>query len=188
MSDNAKTKHIGKLTGGSFIHSQKNNEPTFVGVFEIIRDAAKKGERNAIEIRPGQTVRWWGSLSEEMTRGGNAKVDGTIDGLRACGWGGSNLATVPEQIAEGRLEREVYLTVEHYQGKAKVLYVDEARGGGDGDMSGSQLADVAAKLAERIAALKPKKERRAAAKQPPPDEYDGPPMDDGPPPDDDFPL
>lgn len=190
MSGNAKnvrTRHFGRLTSGEFMYSQKEREPMFVGTFEIISDAGK--EPNAIKVLPATKVRWWGSLSEEPWKSGTPKVEGTIDGLRACGWQGASLATVPTQITAGGLAREVYLTVEHYQGKMKVAFVDESRGtGGNEDMPLDQLAELSARLEARIAGLKPKKERMAASKVPPPDEDDRPPPDDSYAMDRDFPL
>lgn len=177
-----KTKHLGRLAGGAFMFSNRENEPMFVGTFAISKDLDPSTNL------AGQTVKWWGSLSEGTYKGGTPKCDGTFDGLRACGWQGANLATVPEQIAAGGLGRDVLLTVEHYNGKMKVMWVDVPRGAaGGGDMTAQQLAELSAKLADRVANLKPKAERMAAKRELPPDD-EGPPADYFAPPGDDYGL
>lgn len=176
-----KTKHLGRLSGGAFMFSNRENEPMFVGTFAISKDIDPS--TNLV----GQSVKWWGSLSEGTYKGGTPKCDGTFDGLRACGWQGTNIATVPEQIAAGALMRDVLLTVEHYNGKMKVMWVDVPRGAAGGDMTSQQLAELAAKLTDRVAALKPKSERLAAKRELPPDD-DGPPADYFAPPGDDYGL
>lgn len=170
---NTRTKHFGRLVGCAFQFSQKEAEEMFVGTFEIISDAGK--EPNAVNVPPATKVKWWAPLVGQW-RNGSPKIEATIDGLRACGWVGAKLRDVPLLFKDGELDRQVFLTVEHYQGKMKVAFVDESRGGGSNeDMTDAHLDEMSARLEAVVAALKPKSERRAAAKQPPPDDLDGPP-------------
>ncbi len=71
----------------------------------------------------GETMAWFGSFTDKT-------ADKTLEGLRNCGWRGSDLATA----STGPLEQEVSIVVqeEEYQGKvrSKIRWVNRPGGGG----------------------------------------------------------
>lgn len=120
MTDKYSSYHTGVLRSIQFDkQSYEGREHVqLVGRFEILTSA------DASNDLVGKTETWFGSLSEDATKGktGKSFYEFTIDGLRACGWTGASLAETPALAESGQLAQEVKLTVEH---KLK----DDGRGG-----------------------------------------------------------